>query len=136
MPSDFEQIQTLLARYCFVTDTGSAEDMAALFWDDCTVNFDGTINQGLDAATKGFARWIEKRRDPIVGLRHLLHTPEISIDGNRASARCYYDADCHTKAGRPIQLRGIYIDTLEKRDGAWRFLTREVQIWQSMLEKP
>lgn len=135
MPTDFEAIQNLLARYCFVTDTGTARDIAACFWDDCTVDFNGNINQGIEAATRGFARWIEKSRDPVVGLRHLLHPPLIEIEGPRATALSYYDADCHTPKGRPIQLRGLYRDVLEKRDGEWRLLERKVEIWRSLLDQ-
>ena len=133
MTSDHQQIQTLLAEYCFATDTGSADDIAALFWDDCTVRFGENVNEGIDRARSGFARWIDKMRDPVEGLRHILHTPMIKIDGNRATAKAYYDADGHSKRkGKLIQLRGVYIDTLEKRGGEWRFLEKEVQIWRSV----
>lgn len=133
--NNHQQIQTLLAQYCFVTDTGAADDIAALFWEDCTVRFGENTNVGIEKARAGFARWIEKMRDPIVGLRHILHTPMIKIDGNRATAKAYYDADGHSRnKGKLIQLRGVYIDTLEKRGGEWKFLEKEVQIWRSVLD--
>lgn len=135
MQDDYHEIQNLLAKYCFVTDTGTAKDIAALFWEDCTVNFGGNINQGVEAAQKGFDRWITKMRAPLTGLRHILHTPLIEIKGNHATAKAYYDADAHSKnRGKLIQLRGIYIDELEKREGEWRLLKREVQIWRSVLD--
>ena len=134
--SDRETIENLLARYCFVTDRGSAEDMAELFWDDATVIFGDNRNVGIEDVTAGFAAWISKMRDPVEGLRHVLHTPLIEIDGNSATAEAYYDADGHSKnKGRRIHLRGIYRDKLEKRDGEWRFREKEIQIWRSMLEE-
>lgn len=133
MLTDYEQIKNLMAKYCFVTDRGSAVDIAALFWEDCTVNFGGRVNEGIEEATAGFDKWISKMRAPLDGLRHILHTPLIEIDGDTATAEAYYDADGHSKnKGKLIQLRGIYKDRLEKRGGEWRFIHREVQIWRSV----
>ncbi len=133
--TDREQIHNLLAKYCFVTDRGSAEDMAALFWDDAVVKFGDNTNEGIEAVTAGFAAWIHKMRDPVEGLRHVLHTPCIEISGDHATAEAYYDADGHSRnKGRRISLRCLYRDRLEKRDGEWRFVAKEIQIWRSMLE--
>ena len=130
MSQDYHAIQSLLVRYCFMTDRGSAEDIAALFWDDATVVFDKNTNAGVEAFTAGFQAWITKMRDPVEGLRHVLHTPCIKISGDRASAEAYYDADCHAgRKKRWTQLRGAYRDELEKRGGEWRFIRKEVQIW-------
>ena len=138
MSSDQEEIRNLFARYCFATDRGSADDISTLFWDDCYLNFGGNIHEGVDEARIGFAKWISKMRDPVRGLRHCLYTPLIEIDGNSATAEAYYDADGHGgRKGKPIQLRGVYRSTLEKRanetgEAEWRFLKHEVQIWDSI----
>lgn len=133
MMTDFEQIQNLLARYCFLVDRASADEIVALFWDDITMNFGGNINSGIDEAKCGLERWIEKMRDPVQDLRHLLYTPYIEINGEFATSEAYYDADGHSKnKGKLIQLRGVYRDTLAKRHGEWRFLEREVVIWRSL----
>ena len=133
MSSDYEQISNLLAQYCFATDRGTAEDIAACFWDDAQVNFDGRVNSGIDEITLGFEKWITKLRDPVEGLRHILHTPAIVIEGASATSEAYYDADGHSKnRGKLIQLRGVYKDKLERRSGEWRFIYREVQIWRSL----
>jgi hypothetical protein len=136
MPTDHEAIQNLLAKYCFLTDRGTADDMAGLFWEDATVTFGDNTNAGIVAVKNGFAAWIAKMRDPVEGLRHVLHTPCIEIDGDSARAEAYYDADGHSKKkGRRIHLRGVYRDKLEKRDNEWRFVEKEIQIWRSMLEE-
>ena len=77
--TDYEQIQNLLARYCFVTDRGTANELADLFWEDAEVDFNGTVNSGIVAMKKGFQRWIKKYRDPVVDLRH--HKESIQING-------------------------------------------------------
>ena len=133
--TDHEAIQNLLAKYCFLVDRGSAEDIGSLFWEDATVRFGDNVHHGSAEAIRGFDRWIRKMRDPVAGLRHVLHTPLIEIDGDRATAEAYYDADGHSRRrGRRISLRGVYRDVLVKRDGQWRFQERETQIWRSMLD--
>ena len=135
MLSDYEQIKNLMVKYCLVTDRGSGSEMAAFFWENARVNFNGRENSGVEAITRGFDSWIEKLRAPVEGLRHILHTPLIEIEGNTAAAEAYYDADGHSKnKGKLIQLRGLYKDKLEKRGGEWRFIYKEVQIWRSMLD--
>jgi SnoaL-like domain len=135
VPTDYERIQNIYAGYCFAVDRGSADDIAAFFWPECYVNFGGNIHEGAEAAKIGFSKWIKKMRDPVDGLRHCLYTPLIDIAGDRATAEAYYDADGHAgRKGKPIQLRGLYRSTLEKRAGEWRFIRHEVQIWNTILE--
>ena len=135
MRSDYEEIQNLLAKYCFLTDRGTAEEIASLFWDDAVMHFGENENRGVEKITLGLQRWIEKMRDPVVGLRHILHLPHIEINGNDATSEAYYDADGHSKnKGKLIQLRGVYRDQFTKRDGVWRFQRRETQIWRSLLD--
>lgn len=134
--NDHQQIQHLIARYCLVVDTGTAEDMAAMFWDEATLWFGArSRNDGADAIRAGLQTWIDRMRDPVVGLRHLAHLPSISIDGNQATAETYYDADGHSHKRRwPIHLRGVYRDRLEKRGEEWRFIERRIVIMHSTLE--
>lgn len=131
--SDHQQIQNFYASYCFAVDRGSADDIAAHLWDDCYVNFAGNIHEGAEEARIGFAKWISKMRDPVEGLRHCLYTPLIEVTGDHATVEAYYDADGHAgRKAKPIQLRGLYRSTLENRDGEWRFIKHEVQIWRSI----
>lgn len=135
MTSDQEQIQNLYAGYCFAVDRGSPKGIAAYFWDDCYLDFGGNVHHGVDEARIGFSKWIAKMRDPVRGLRHCLYTPSIEVNGDSAKAEAYYDADGHAgRKGKPIQLRGLYRSTLEKRGGEWRFIKHEVQIWDSILD--
>ena len=134
--NDYQQIQNLIARYCFVTDTGTADELLEFYWDDATLVFgERSRNEGADAISRGFERWIETMRDPVVDLRHLVYAPAVHIDGARATAETYYDADGHSLKRRwPIFLRGVYRDKLEKRRGEWRFLERQIVIMRSTLE--
>ena len=134
--NDYQQIQHLIARYCLLADRGSADEIAATFWDDAALLFGRrSRNDGVENIRLGLQKWIEKMRDPVVGLRHLAHPPAIEIDGDRATAETYYDADGHSRKRRwPIHLRGVYRDRLEKRGGEWRFVERHIVIMDSTLE--
>ena len=134
--NDYQRIHNLIARYCFIVDTGSADEMAAMFWEDATLCFGrSTRNVGTDAIRAGLQAWIEKMRDPVAGLRHLAYAPSIEIDGAQATAETYYDADGHSRKRRgPIHLRGVYRDRLAKRNEEWRFVERRIVIMDSTLE--
>ncbi len=134
--NDYQQIQHLIARYCFLADQGSAGEIAATFWEDATLRFGRrSRNEGAEAIRAGLQKWIEKMRDPVVGLRHMAHAPAIDIVGTSATAETYYDADGHSRKRRwPIHLRGVYRDRLEKRGGEWRFVERHIVIMDSTLE--
>ena len=126
--SDYEKIQNHLARYCFLVDNGSAEEITDLFWEDALLEFNGHY-QGKEAILHCYCSWIENMRDPVEGLRHLIHIPHIEIDGDKAVSKCYADADAHSRRkGRFIENRAVYQDQLSRRNGQWRFSERRI-IW-------
>ena len=124
--TDRERIVNHLARYCFVVDRGTADEIAALFWDDARLDFNGIYN-GYAEIRQCYAEWIARARDPVEGLRHLIHVPYIELDGDAARAVTYVDADCHVRrSGRTILLRATYRDRLSRRAGEWRFAERHI----------
>ncbi len=132
--SDRDQIENHLAAYCFVVDRASAEDIAALFWEDARLEFNG-LHEGGEAIRQCYENWIKTARDPVEGLRHLIYVPRIAVDGDRAEAETYVDADCHVrKSGRVIQLRALYRDVLTKRSGEWRFFHRRIVNMRSLAD--
>ena len=131
--SDHMAIQSHLARYCMLVDTGAPAQIADLFWDDARLEFGGEYS-GKAAILGCFEAWEKDMRDPIEGLRHLLHLPLIEIDGDSATAKSYADADGHSRrSGKPIRNRAMYVDTLEKRGGDWKFKDREI-VWMRGLD--
>jgi hypothetical protein len=64
--------------------------------------------------------------------KHLINSPQIAIDGDRATAETYFarhDVDIH---GPFVQVFGRYLDTLVRcDDGRWRFSERIAQIESS-----
>lgn len=126
--SDHIAIQSHLAKYCILVDTADPKDIADLFWDDARLEFGGIFEGGAQILAC-FEAWARDMRDPIEGLRHLLHVPHIEIDGDVATSASYADADGHARrSGRPIQNRAMYVDTLERREGQWKFKDRKI-LW-------
>lgn len=119
-------IENHLARYCFAVDNGTADDIAALFWDDAHLEFNGS-HVGYAAIRRCYADWIARMRDPVDEIRHLLYVPLIEIEGKEADATTYVDADALTRrSGRVVQLRACYRDRLAQRNGEWRFAERRI----------
>jgi hypothetical protein len=132
--SDRDQIQNHLARYCFVVDTGTAEDIASLFWEDARLEFNG-VHHGFEEIRRCYADWITKMREPVEGLRHLIYMPLIEIEQDRALTQTYADADAHVrKSGRTILLRALYRDRLTRRHGEWRFADRHIVGMRSLYD--
>ncbi|WP_010408716.1 nuclear transport factor 2 family protein [Citromicrobium sp. JLT1363] len=131
--SDHVAIQGHLAKYCILVDTAEPAAIAELFWDDARLEFGGEY-EGKDAILACFEAWAKDMREPIEGLRHLLHIPHIEIDGETATSKSYADADGHAKrSGKPIRNRAMYVDVLEKREGAWKFRDRRI-VWMRGLD--
>ena len=127
--SDFEQIHSLLAAYCHVTDRGTAEDIATFYWDDARLVFNDEFN-GRAEIEASYEDWIKNMRDPVENLRHLIYSPYVEIEGDAARAVCYFDADgTSRKKGTPIFLKGEYQDHLQKRDGAWKLAERRIIVY-------
>ena len=125
-------LNKLLAQYCFLVDQADAEEISQLFWDDAILTFGETKSSGREEIKAWYSDWIVNRREPVAGLRHRLYSPWLVIDGDTSNSKAYYDADGHSvKTGRYIQVRGVYVDTLQRRHGQWRFLSREIQVWRS-----
>lgn len=132
--TDYEKIQNHLARYCFAVDGEGADEIAALFWTDATLEFGG-LHRGYGEIHACYRNWISEMRDPVEGLRHLIHMPLIEVNGDTAVSKCYADADAHSrKSDRPIQNRAVYLDILTKRDGEWRFMERRI-VWMKGLQQ-
>ncbi|MEM1315810.1 MAG: nuclear transport factor 2 family protein [Pseudomonadota bacterium] len=126
---DHAAICALIGRYCRMSDHAGAEAIAALFWPEGALEFDG-VHEGRDAVTEAYRRWIDEKRAPVEGLRHLAYLPAVELAGARAQAETYFDADGRIrKSGRMIRLRGLYRDSLERRDGVWRFLRKRIEVW-------
>ncbi|APR86321.1 Hypothetical protein A7982_11670 [Minicystis rosea] len=129
MPSDYEALRNLKARYATLSDRclttpsrESAEALAALFTEDALGDYDffGRF-QGREQLTHAFEAVLP------AGMRwsmHYITNPALEIDGNRAKGRWYFLVQAVTKDGPPGTIQsfhGSYEDVYVKTPAGWRF---------------
>jgi hypothetical protein len=125
LSEDKEAIRDLLSSYCFHTDRGNPDALAALFTEDCI--WEGGKfgrREGRRAvhefAVKGAARETK--------FRHLTMNSIITVAGDKATARSYgYVLKLEGTAAPAPFFAGFYEDELVKVGGKWLFKVRNIQ---------
>ncbi len=138
--SDIVEIEQLLYRYCFAVDGGEAEAVAALFAEDAVLVpvYTGEAPvEGRAAILGWYQRYGQAVNAGANHLRHVVSTPLIDVDGDRARAQCYLTANSISKAsGQASWTAGAYHDELVRRDGRWLFKRREIHVHYATESKP
>lgn len=120
---DIVAIEQLYARYNHLIDGGLAAEWAELFVTGGTLDTGlGILVDGTPAAREEFAAGV-----PLImpGSRHVATNLRIEVDGDTAKGAAYLqlwvaDGD----GGVKVMVSGVYVDTLRKEDGTWKFVTR------------
>ena len=121
---DIVAIEQLYATYNHLIDGGFTEEWAALFVEDGTLDTGlGILVDGTPAARVEFAAGV-----PLImpGSRHVATNVRIEVDGDTAKGAAYLQlwvADEDTGSIK-VLVSGVYVDTLRKVDGNWKFVTR------------
>jgi len=123
---DREQIRELMYRYARGVDRGDIELLTSVFWAE------GTDKHGhFDGPAAEFARGVVQRGDAVkIAGNHHITNMIIDIDGDRAHVETYFLAfhphnDSQVRVEMGV-MSGRYIDVLERRDGSWKILRRQV----------
>ena len=119
--SDSEAIRDVLAHYNLYGDSGRIDELLELFTDDAVLVTDQATYDGR-AEIRGLF-------ESVVGpaperIRHFTATHVIDVDGDRATARCYFQV--LTSSG--LDHWGRYRDQLARVAGRWLFIRREVRV--------
>jgi len=132
MREDVVAIEQLLNRYCHKLDRGDIAAVLELFADDAVLIPEyegGTRHVGRDAVHAWYTRYAATTLAAVRGLRHKISTLMIEIDGDRATAACYLDADSvHRASGRRSLVGGRYDDRLVRTGAGWRIAERRIVI--------
>jgi uncharacterized protein (TIGR02246 family) len=138
--SDIVEIEQLLYRYCFAVDGGEAETVAGLFAEDAVLVpvYTGEAPvEGRAAILGWYQRYGQAVNARSNHLRHVVSTPVIDVDGDRASAQCYLTANSVSKtSGMASWTAGAYRDELVRRDGRWLFKRREIYVHYATEHQP
>jgi len=114
---DWLAICNLKAAYCRLLDAKDWQGWAQLFAEDVEVDVrdsGGTLEQGRDAFVASVRGSIETTKTC-----HQVHSPEILIDGDRASAVWAMEDRLIWDDGRTMRGYGHYHEHYVKREGRW-----------------
>ena len=122
---DIEEIRRVIMDYGRFLDARDFKAYANLFAEN------GTWEGGFGAFTG--PKKIEEEIGKAVGAAaamsrpnyHLMSSPEIDVDGDKASAWSRWTFVMNSEEGRPvIAAAGEYIDTFVRENGRWKFQRR------------
>ena len=119
--TDSEAIRDVLARYNLFGDSGRIDELLELFTDDAVLVTDQATYDGRSQVRGLFEGVVGPTP---VRIRHFTATHVIDVDGDRATARCYFQV--LTSSG--LDHWGRYRDELARIDGRWLFTRREVRV--------
>ena len=121
-----EKIREVVHRYCWAVDRGTLEEVMSFFHDDpCElVLVPGKHYVGRSAVQRWYDAYIQNRMEV---LRHLIHNQIITIDGDTAVSKSYFDAVGDLK-GESITVAGFYEDTLLRARGKWKFTQKVIRL--------
>ncbi len=124
-PSDRQAIINLTIAYCRIVDRGTFEDLRDLFTPDATAELSGSGQNGIDEICDRLATALAA----FVSWQHVVDQHVVTIDGDRAIARCSVRA-VHVRSAdkmpREYTVVGTYEDRLVRSADGWRFTHRRL----------
>jgi ketosteroid isomerase-like protein len=118
---DEEAIRDVIARYNLFGDSGRFDRMLDLFAADATLTVDGTTYDDKAAIRRLFETAAGPTPEHV---RHFTSTLVLDVDGDTASARCYFQV--LTEQG--LDHWGRYRDSLVRSGDRWLFTRRDVRV--------
>ena len=127
---DERDIEQILVRYAVVLDEHQWSDLDEVFVPNAIATYHGIGEfAGRDAIRDLVRRALER----CGRTQHLLGNYRISVDGDKATAKCYLQA-VHQGLGNYSQnvmtVWGEYRDRLERRPEGWRIVHRELEMFK------
>lgn len=116
-----DAIRELMHQYCFCCDNRDTEGLGALFTQDCV--WDGGPF-GRKHGREELKAFLLESTSSEHRIRHLTSNEIIMVDGDTATANCYFTV-LKLGEGQPeIFFTGFYEDSFVKRGGKWLFQER------------
>ncbi len=122
---DREKLRDIVHRYCWAVDRGTLQEVMSLFHDACDlILVPGKRYEGRAAVQKWYDGYMQNRMKV---LRHLIHNQVITLEGDTATSKSYFDAVGDLK-GESIVVAGFYEDRLQRVGGAWKFTEKVIRL--------
>ncbi|MGR8919882.1 MAG: nuclear transport factor 2 family protein [Gammaproteobacteria bacterium] len=132
MSVETDDIEQLLAAYCHAVDRGTAAEVAALFAVDGILRpyYDGDYEmRGREAIESWYAFYHENFRASVRHLKHMIMSPMITLNGDRASGVSYLLASAISNdSDEGFYVNGTYTDEFVHSDGRWYFAIRQIDV--------
>jgi 3-phenylpropionate/cinnamic acid dioxygenase small subunit len=127
---DRTEIENLLVRYAAALDGHDWELLASCFTTDAQYRF---AHMGDKDGVQAIVEVCRASLEPLDASQHLVGSPHVEIDGDRARSRCSFQAQ-HVRrgaeGGRNYLVGGTYVDELLRTGDGWRIERRELQrVW-------
>ena len=116
---DERDIIALAVDYAFAIDEQRWDDLFRVFTADCTAWLGSTELSGPGAIAERCRTALE----PLDASHHLIGTHDVVLDGNRATHRCYLQAQ-HVRGDEQFLLGGRYEDECVRVAEGWRIARR------------
>lgn len=126
---DTEEIRLLFESYCFHLDRGHFAEYASLYAKEGQMRLGPARADGREAIEKAvqehFGGGGAAREQGRLGGLHIVSSPRIELDGDRATAEVMWTVIVRDADGKPhISSVGHHADELVREDGRWRFQKR------------
>lgn len=127
-------ITDVINQYTHAFDRQDRALLKSLWWDDATFSL-GEIGgpfTGPEAILEGAeGLWAV---NPV--MHHWMANVVIALDGDRATVRSAVDVMVANGEEGPVQVGGLYQDVVTRREGVWKFSSREfiVDYWTPLKE--
>jgi ketosteroid isomerase-like protein len=122
-----QALHDLAMAYARAVDRADAELLASLFHEDATI-VSGVINGAAPRVTREITEFVTQNLERCF---HSVANEWYEIRGDRAIGESYVIATV-TAGGQDIMTGGRYIDSFERRNGAWKFSSRDfVMDWST-----
>jgi hypothetical protein len=120
---DREAIRGVYTRYARGLDRGDAELIAAAYHPDATEDHHGEIYSGATIGETLASHVLEGMNRTATHITNI----SIALNGNKAGCEAYY-LGLHVlkNGGKRLMSAGRSLDRLEKREGVWRFVYRNI----------
>ncbi len=115
-------INDLFVRYTCALDAGDVDTVVDCFTEDGTLGHRPAVGEHTGrAAITAFARRFARFQAGGSQLRHVISNLIMSVDGDRAHARCYLTVFITKDGASRLLAPGRYDCELRRIDGQWRF---------------
>lgn len=118
-------LRKLVHGYCRAVDRGDIVTLRSLYHQDADDDH-GAFSSG---SVDDFLRTLVDARPYLRSMQHHITTTNFAISGDRAEGEIYSIATHTFVSGdgeTELIIGGRYLDKYEKRDGAWKFTTRQI----------